>query len=210
LICSDAALIDGSGNKIAGSFRKYSRIHVPRRERQTRSLIFGNYVIGCTSLFRRSDLISSLYPFPNNIPHDWWIAIIASMSNGIKYIKKPLIDYRLHGNNIVGAARKSLLNDIRTYREKLRTHQNHLITVIMVKWALLMLDELENRALIDPWMISLKNDLRAFLNDYDMTIMFSDHYHHKANLIILKYLNYFCPSPNPLAKIMLMIENFYK
>jgi glycosyltransferase involved in cell wall biosynthesis len=208
LICSDAALIDGSGNKIDGLFRTYRRIHIPCRKKQTRSLIFGNYIMGCTSLFRRSDFISSLYPFPDSIYHDWWIAIIASMSNGIKYIKKPLIDYRLHGNNSIGigAARKSLINDIRTYREKLRTGQNHLFAVIMVKESLLMLDELEKRALIDPWMISLKHDLRALLNDYDISPL----KHPKANSIMLKYLNYFCPSPNPLVKIMFMIENFYQ
>ena len=210
LICSDAALIDGSGNKIAGSFRKYSRIHVPCRGRQTRSLTFNNYVMGCTSLFHRSDFISPLHPFPDNIPHDWWIAIITSMRNGIKYINKPLIEHRLHGNNTTSIVRKRLFDDIRTCRKKFQANQNHLDTVMTIKFTFLLLNELEDRGLIDPWMISVKHDLQALLHDYDMTIMFSDHYHHKANLIILKYLNYFCPSPNPLVKMMFLIENLHK
>jgi glycosyltransferase involved in cell wall biosynthesis len=205
LICSDAALIDGSGNKIAGSFRRYSRIHVPSRGKQTHSLTFHNYVVGCTSLFHRSDFISPLYPFPDNIPHDWWIAIITSMRNGIKYINKPLIEYRLHGKNASSTVRKGLLDDICNYRKKFNTKQNHLDTVMTIKFTLLLLNELENRGLIDPWMISLKHDLQALLDDYDISPL----KHPKANLIILKYLNYFCPSPNPIVKIMFMIENIY-
>jgi hypothetical protein len=55
-------------------------------------------------------------------------------------------------------------------------------------------------------MISLKHDLQALLNDFDISPL----KHPKANLIMLKYLNYFCPSPNPLVKIMFMIENFHE
>jgi len=206
LICSDAVVIDGSGNKIASSFRKYQSIHIPDAKKQPHSFIFGNFVMGCTSLLNNKNFISELYPFPDDIPHDWWIAMLASMCNGIKYIKKPLIDYRLHGNNIIGAPKKSVLNDIFTYRKKLRMNQNHLQTVIMIKGALVMLNELANRDLADLWMLSVTKDLQALLDDFDN----SPSKHQKANRIILKYLNYLCPSSNPFAKLMMVIENFYK
>jgi hypothetical protein len=128
------------------------------------------------------------------------------MRDGIRFISERLIDYRLHGNNIIGVSRKSLFHDICTYREKLRNKQNHLVTVIMVKWALLVLEELENRALIDSWMVKIKRDLHALLDDFDTSPL----NHPKANTIMLKHLNYFCPSPNPLVKMMFMIENFYR
>ena len=216
LICSDAALIDGDGNKIAGSLRRYSRIHIPSRGRQVHSLIFNNFVMGCTSLFHRSDFISSLlYPFPDGIPHDRWIAVMASMRNGIKYLKKPLIEHRLHEKNIIGAKRNNLLNDIRTCNDKLKANLNHVDIAILVNDSLLLLNELENRALVDPWMIpldpwmiSLKGNLQALLLDYKFS--YFTFKHPTANLIILQYLNYFCPSPNPFVKIMFIIENFQK
>jgi glycosyltransferase involved in cell wall biosynthesis len=205
LICSDAAMIDDAGNKIAGSFRRYSRIYVPCRGKQTHSLTFNNYVMGCASLFHRSDVTSILYPFPDGIPHDWWIAIIASMKNGIKYIDRPLIEYRLHGKNASSTVRKRLFDDIRNYRKKFKANQNHLDTVMTIKFTFQLLNKLEMRGLIDPWMITLRQDLHALLDDFDIAPL----RHPKANRIMLKYLNYFCPSPNPLVKIMFMIENFY-
>lgn len=205
LICSNAAVIDDFGNKIARSYFKYSRIHVPSRRKQTHSLTFHNYVMGCTSLFHKSILSSATYPFPDGVPHDWWIAIIASMKNGIRYINKPLIEYRLHGENASSIVRKRLFDDIRNYWKKFNAKQNHLDTVMTINFTLLLLNELEGRGLIDAWMISLKHDLKALLDDFNI----SPFEHPKANLLIWKYLNYFCPSPNPLVKIMFMIENIY-
>lgn len=205
LICSDAIVIDDNGNNISGSFRRYSRIYVPCRGKQTHSLTFNNYVMGCASLFHRCSLISMLYPFPDGVPHDWWVAIIASMNNGIKYIYKPLIEYRLHGKNASSIRRKNLLNDIRDYRKKFKAKLNHLDIVMATKFTLLLLAELEKRNLIDPWMISLKQDFNAMLDDFERSPI----KHQKANSIILKHMNYFCPSSNPLVKIMFMIENLY-
>ena len=206
LICSDAAVIDGSGNKIASSFRKYQAIYIPDAKKQPRSFIFGNFVMGCTSLLNRKNIIPELYPFPDDIHHDWWIAIIASMCNGVKYIKDPLIDYRLHGENVVGALGKSLLRDIFTYREKFRNHLNHCETVIMIKISIRFVNELANRALADSWMLSARRDLQSLLDDFEASPL----KHAKANKIMLKYLSYLCPSPNPMAKLLFLVENLYR
>lgn len=206
LICSDAVVIDGSGEKIASSFRKYQAIYIPSLRKQPHSFIFGNYVMGCTSLLNKNNFISKLYPFPDDIPHDWWIAIIASMSKGVKYINKRLIDYRHHGKNIIGAPRESLLCDIFSYPRKLHNHLNHFDTVLKVKASIRFVDELEDRALADPWMLLARRDLQVLLDDFDASPL----KHPKANKVIFKYLKYLCPSPNPMAKLLFLVENLYR
>jgi hypothetical protein len=63
-------------------------------------------VTGSASLFRRV-VAEKAFPFPDTvIPHDWWLAIHASLLGGIKYLERPLVRYRQHARNVVGAKRK--------------------------------------------------------------------------------------------------------
>lgn len=203
LICSDAILIDEFGNRISRSYRHYSRIHVPPKRKHLHSLIFHNHIMGCASLFRKSDLFPMLYNLPECIPHDWWVAVLASIHKGIRYIKTPLIEYRLHKKNIIGAKRKGLFHDITYYYEQKRSGLNHFDTVYDMKNSLMVINELEKRSLIDPWMASLKSDLQTLLEDLQRI-----NYHPTALRIGWKYLCYFRPSLNPFGRIMFLIDNY--
>jgi len=71
-------------------------------------LIIRNAVTGCTLTFRR-DLVASLLPFPPQpvgvaFHHDLWTALIASLNGEIATLHRPLVKYRQHGGNLVGAA----------------------------------------------------------------------------------------------------------
>ena len=98
LICSDSRLIDDEGREIHGSFREYASLQVPCKH-QFESLLFHNFVQGATALFKRS-LLEKALPIPHNMMfHDWWLALVASRLEGIKYLPTSLIKYRLHGKN---------------------------------------------------------------------------------------------------------------
>jgi len=69
-----------------------------------------NLVTGATTLFRRS-LLEHAMPLPVEWVHDEWLGIIAAAIGRVDAIERPLIDYRQHGGNQIGARRD-------TFREK--------------------------------------------------------------------------------------------
>lgn len=81
-------------------------------------------IYGNTMLFNKSMLQGAL-PFPTMLPHDWWIAFIASCKAGIVFCNHVLVKYRQHDQNLIGAATgksrkdndplisKTLMQDIR-------------------------------------------------------------------------------------------------
>jgi glycosyltransferase involved in cell wall biosynthesis len=100
LIHSDASLIDENNTVFEKSFSSYSN---KNHSNDFLGYLFGNNVTGCTALFRRS-LLEGHLPFPEEVHvHDWWIAILAAKNNGVTYLHQPLIHYRQHNNNQIGA-----------------------------------------------------------------------------------------------------------
>lgn len=64
-----------------------------------------NLVTGATTIFKKS-LYSEAFPFPEELLHDEWLGIVAaSHGNRIKLISRPLIRYRQHSKNQVGASK---------------------------------------------------------------------------------------------------------
>jgi glycosyltransferase involved in cell wall biosynthesis len=128
LVCSDAKLIDNNENIIHNSFTIYSGRDIPSNN-IFEYLVFGNFVTGCTIMFD-SKLVSKILPIPDIYPfHDWWFAIIASQSKGVKYIPDLLVKYRQHDNNVCGAGKKisisSFFNSI-LFKNKIIQEQNML------------------------------------------------------------------------------------
>ena len=103
LAFSDAALIDDNGNSIHPSYISYAKRKVEYLD--LKYFLFRNTSLGCTLMVTRK-LIDYATPFPPTrdiFPHDWWLAIAATCQDGIKYVNKPLINYRQHTNNVTGA-----------------------------------------------------------------------------------------------------------
>lgn len=124
LITSDAVLIDENGEVFSESYKSYSKIS-GLTGKPLGVLIFRNYVTGCTTLFRR-DLLATALPIPEGETfHDWWLAIVASKMNGIKYLDERLTKYRQHSANTAGIIKsdpflkrlKLFLFENRTFRE---------------------------------------------------------------------------------------------
>ena len=65
--------------------------------------IIRNSFVGCCMAFDRKVLDASL-PFPEGLAmHDWWIALIALKKKfNVILLRKPLIKWRRHGENVTG------------------------------------------------------------------------------------------------------------
>lgn len=101
LIHSDASVIDSSGKNIHSSWSSFYKKNIGQPFLD--HIMQKNTITGCTALFTR-DLASLLLPFPEEIPfHDWWLALVAYRNGGIAYYPDPLVRYRLHSANAIGA-----------------------------------------------------------------------------------------------------------
>ena len=101
LVHSDLLVVDENGQAIADSFFQYQDIR-PHKRSFARMLV-SNSVTGCTALCNEK-LVQMSSPVPDGaVMHDWWLALVASAFGAIQTIEEPLVDYRQHGGNTLGA-----------------------------------------------------------------------------------------------------------
>lgn len=119
LAYSDARVIDEDGNQTHESFKGYAKrvVHM-HGENIGPSFIRRNSVTGCTMLIRM-DVAKMSLPFPDykSYVHDHWMTLIAATQGKIAYSEKPLISYRIHGNNQIGSSLLKGVEDKSTYIE---------------------------------------------------------------------------------------------
>ena len=103
MVHSDARIIDETGSVVHTSL-----FDVERRKRRAglRELLYRNTVTGMTTLMRR-DVVEAALPFPRQAGrfyfHDLWLALVAEAMGGLHFIDEPLVAYRQHGGNVIGA-----------------------------------------------------------------------------------------------------------
>lgn len=110
LAATGAALAHGDARLVdqAGRVQHPSMFRFEGRTRRTglRTLLLRNSVTGMTATFTRTLAALSL-PFPAQAGvhyyHDLWLALVAQATGGIAHIDEPLVDYRQHGANVMGA-----------------------------------------------------------------------------------------------------------
>ncbi len=117
LLHSDARLVDGLGKPLGNTL-----FHALEVRPFERAWIHGgqafdvflrrNLVTGATTVFRRT-LLAAAAPFPGEWVHDEWLAIIAAAIGRVDVIEAPLIDYRQHESNQIGAQRDSFMAKVR-------------------------------------------------------------------------------------------------
>ena len=101
LVHSDMSVADEKLSVTAKSFFEYQKI-IPE-DLSLNRLLVQNYVTGCTVMINRA-LKNKALPIPENaVMHDWWLALVASAFGKIQTINAPLMYYRQHGGNQVGA-----------------------------------------------------------------------------------------------------------
>jgi glycosyltransferase involved in cell wall biosynthesis len=110
LVFSDASIVDQSLALIHPSLlrnnKSYSELEIMKE-----NLIFRNFVTGCTMMINDSTKSEALeYSLENIVMHDWWLALVVLFSNGkFIFIDKPLVLYRQHDLNLIGASSNNLL-----------------------------------------------------------------------------------------------------
>jgi len=109
LIFSDAELIDENSCVKGGSLWEsigisYDNGITPSQIRTFRELLSGSTVTGATSAFR-SRFKSLVLPIPDDLAliHDGWLALTIGAVASISAISEPLIKYRQHGAQQIGA-----------------------------------------------------------------------------------------------------------
>ena len=106
MVHSDASIISSDGKKTAESMFAYEGRYA---NSTLRSILYRNVVTGMTSLFSL-ELARAALPFPKQngtfFHHDTWLALLAKSLRGIHFVSEPLVAYRQHEDNVVGAVER--------------------------------------------------------------------------------------------------------
>ena len=130
LIHSDLHVVSATNQLIAESFIKYQGLEINRNEFP--NMVISNLVTGCTA-FINEKLAKNAIPIPEKaIMHDWWLALVASATGEVIFLKTPLVYYRQHGLNTIGARKftKGSISSQSLWQRLLKTEPNqHLFEV---------------------------------------------------------------------------------
>ena len=127
LSCGDSLLIDGNGKNLNICMSDVLKIDkYPNDKQALIRLTHENFVQGSTAMIKKS-LISKCTPFPEGIKyHDYWIAFVAALNNGIAYNSCIVSLYRQHGNNFTNNYRASILREIyNAFTGKIKEHSRY-------------------------------------------------------------------------------------
>ena len=99
LAYSDSELIDANGqllNQKMSSIKNQLAYHTPIM------YAIGAWAPGHAMLFKK-ELVDKAAPFPNLVTHDFWLGFVATCYSKVVYVDEPLVHYRQHTQNAIGA-----------------------------------------------------------------------------------------------------------
>ena len=118
---SDAEIVDDSLNPLG--YRLWSVVHFGRSEqeavRQGRTvplLLRRNVVTGATLAFR-SEFRELILPIPGGWVHDAWISLLIGAASKLLFEVRPLIKYRQHTENQIGALKRGFGEQLEDARQ---------------------------------------------------------------------------------------------
>ena len=101
LVFTDANVVDENLELIYHSFFRSQCLYPYRTD--LAHMLMENKCIGCTVMVNRS-MVECLKELPDAARlHDWWLGLIAASFGHISYVATSTIQYRQHGNNVVGS-----------------------------------------------------------------------------------------------------------
>lgn len=131
LVHSDAALVDADGEPLGVTL--FEALGVSQRElrgiargRTFEVLLRRNLVTGATAVIRR-DIVERALPVPEGWIHDEWLAIVAAALGRTAVLREPLVDYRQHGGNQIGATKLTWRGRVRKLREPREERNENLL-----------------------------------------------------------------------------------
>lgn len=99
LAYSDSELIDAEGqllNQKMSTIKNQLAYHTPIM------YAIGAWAPGHAMLFKK-ELIEKAAPFPTLVTHDFWLGFVATCYGTVVYVNEPLVHYRQHAQNAIGA-----------------------------------------------------------------------------------------------------------
>ena len=113
LVYTDLEVVGPYLEPISPSFYKRTGLSaaIPSFER----LLVQNVVAGCTAIINHTlrDIAIKVDQTDKIMMHDWWLALIAASMGTIAFLPQATIRYRQHGDNAVGAQKKSDINYVK-------------------------------------------------------------------------------------------------
>lgn len=128
LVISDAEVVNDELKQVAPSFWKFNKFP-PKLLLQNKDYInIYNSSPGCTMLF--NDSLKNILPAKTAsvLMHDWLVMIYALTQGKVLIENQPLIKYRQHNQNAVGAAKVGLIRKILFFvfnRKKQKTNEQN-------------------------------------------------------------------------------------
>lgn len=113
MIVSDLHLVDANLNSLNTTYFKNANVRFPEKQMALHYTLIQNLAPGCAMSINNKTLCLLRSSILNNanlpvIMHDYLAIEIAAFLGEVHYINKPLIDYRQHNNNTIGAPAFSL------------------------------------------------------------------------------------------------------
>ena len=117
MVHGNATLVDRSGTNPGGTLFQAlaiseTELRLIEEGRGWEALLDRNLVTGATAVLRRSLRDVSL-PIPPHWLHDEWLGMIAALLGGLAVERDPLLAYRQHGANQIGAKRAGPVDLVR-------------------------------------------------------------------------------------------------
>lgn len=103
LVHSDLVVVDEGLKTQSSSFWHHQGLAWPSIETPWKMICIQNIVTGCALIGNRA-LRTCALPIPTTaIMHDWWLALLAASVGVIYHDSRPLVLYRQHNQNTIGA-----------------------------------------------------------------------------------------------------------
>jgi len=172
LVFSDKEVVNSQLKRIHASYFQLKKIPTQWYENLD-NLLQQNMISGCTMLFNRA-LLEKALPLPDNcFMHDWWLVLFAKTYGEIGLINEPLVKYRQHEHNQMGAGVvswwKRLVNMYSLFNNFQRKYLK-IITQAQLFYKQVALDISDNRVTEQDFMIknihnmSKKQRIKAWKN----------------------------------------------
>ena len=132
---TDLSVVDQNLKIISNKMSRYQALKMTNTH--FNKLMIQNVVTGCTMMINKAcrDLAIKCKDYDSIIMHDWWCALIASHFGKIGYLDEPLILYRQHGDNSVGAKK---VYDIKYVASKINHINKQKLSVIKAEKQILL------------------------------------------------------------------------
>lgn len=133
--CGNSLLVDENNNSIGFTMKDVVGMKKEiESDKMCWRLFFDNFVQG-TAMLVRKELCERYLPVPDSVKfHDYWLALVASLNNGIVYTPEIILRYRQHGNNVTSNIKSSLIREIYNsfngYNKKHFIHQTEILSCL--------------------------------------------------------------------------------